>query len=121
MNTTVSSHTSTFHSIYSYGFIVILLIAVFLGSSASEYENKQQQYYAYATTITTITTTTTTTTTTTAATLPSFNFAAAGDWGCTDDTTNTVNNILDKNPELVLGLGDYSYDEDPADCWLKKV
>jgi len=37
------------------------LIAVFLGSSASEYENKQQQYYAYATTITTITTTTTTT------------------------------------------------------------
>jgi hypothetical protein len=50
-----------------------------------------------------------------------FNFAAAGDWGCTDDTTDTVNNIVDKNPELVLGLGDYSYDEDPADCWLKKV
>ena len=50
-----------------------------------------------------------------------FNFAAAGDWGCTDDTTDTVNNIVDKNPELVLGLGDYSYDEDPAVCWLKKV
>lgn len=50
-----------------------------------------------------------------------FNFAAAGDWGCTDDTTDTVNNIIGKNPELVLGLGDYSYDEDPADCWLKKV
>ncbi|HEX2068252.1 MAG TPA: metallophosphoesterase [Nitrososphaeraceae archaeon] len=50
-----------------------------------------------------------------------FNFTAAGDWGCTDDTTDTVNNIIDKNPELVLGLGDYSYDEDPADCWLKKV
>jgi hypothetical protein len=49
-----------------------------------------------------------------------FNFAAAGDWGCTDDTTNTVNNMLDKNPELVLGLGDYSYDEvtGSADCWL---
>ena len=46
-----------------------------------------------------------------------FNFAAAGDWGCTDDTTETVNNIIDKNPELVLGLGDYSY-EDSADCWL---
>jgi hypothetical protein len=56
-------------------------------------------------------------TTTTAATLPGFNFAAAGDWGCTDDTIDTVNNILDKNPELVLGLGDYSY-EDTADCWL---
>jgi hypothetical protein len=50
-----------------------------------------------------------------------FNFAAAGDWGCTDDTTDTINNILDKNPELVLGLGDYSYDEEDADCWLKKV
>ena len=32
-----------------------------------------------------------------------FNFAAVGDWGCTDDTTDTVNNILDKSPELVLG------------------
>src|SRR5918994_4436811 len=46
-----------------------------------------------------------------------FNFAAAGDWACTSDTTDTVNNIVDKNPELVLGLGDYSY-EDSADCWL---
>jgi predicted phosphodiesterase len=49
-----------------------------------------------------------------------FNFAAVGDWGCTDDTTDTVNNILDKKPELVLGLGDYSY-EDSADCWFKIV
>ena len=46
-----------------------------------------------------------------------FNFAAAGDWACTSDTTDTVNNILGKNPELVLGLGDYSY-EDTADCWF---
>jgi hypothetical protein len=46
-----------------------------------------------------------------------FNFAAAGDWACTSDTTDTVNNILGKNPELVLGLGDYSY-EDSADCWF---
>jgi hypothetical protein len=37
-----------------------------------------------------------------------FNFAAAGDWACTSDTTDTVNNIVDKNPELVLGLGDLS-------------
>jgi hypothetical protein len=55
---------------------------------------------------------------TTEAAAPSdFNFAAAGDWGCTDDTTDTVNNIVKKNPELVLGLGDYSY-EDSADCWF---
>src|SRR3712207_524126 len=59
----------------------------------------------------------TTTTTTTTGTLPGFNFAAAGDWACTSDTTDTVNNIIDKSPELVLGLGDYSY-EDSADCWL---
>ena len=52
-----------------------------------------------------------------AAATSDFNFAAAGDWACTSDTTDTVNNILDKNPELVLGLGDYSY-EDSADCWL---
>jgi hypothetical protein len=52
-----------------------------------------------------------------ASSLSDFNFAAAGDWACTDDTTNTVNNILDKTPELVLGLGDYSY-EDSADCWF---
>ena len=47
-----------------------------------------------------------------------FNFAAAGDWGCTDTTTGTVNNIADKAPEVVLGLGDYSYDDDSADCWF---
>jgi predicted MPP superfamily phosphohydrolase len=49
-----------------------------------------------------------------------FRFAAAGDWGCTEDTTNTVNNILDKNPQLVLGLGDFSY-EDSADCWFDTI
>src|ERR687892_1233110 len=49
-----------------------------------------------------------------------FNFGAAGDWGCTDDTSDTVNNILDKAPEIVLGLGDYSYD-DSADCWFDIV
>jgi Calcineurin-like phosphoesterase len=53
-------------------------------------------------------------------TLPGFNFAAAGDWACTSDTTDTVNNILDKNPELVLGLGDFSYDP-TTDCWFKIV
>ena len=70
----------------------------------TEYGNKQQQYYAYATTA-----------------LPdTMNFAAVGGWGCTPQTINTVNNILDKNPELIVGLGDYSY-EDTADCWLERV
>ena len=48
---------------------------------------------------------------------PDFNFGSAGDWACTANTENTVNNMVSKKVELVLGLGDYSY-EDTADCWL---
>jgi hypothetical protein len=51
--------------------------------------------------------------------LSDFNFAAAGDWGCRD-SANTVNNIVNKNPELVIGLGDYSY-QDTADCWFEMI
>jgi hypothetical protein len=47
----------------------------------------------------------------------SFNFAAVGDWGCRNNTRNTLNNIVRNDPEVVLGLGDYSY-ETSADCWL---
>jgi Calcineurin-like phosphoesterase len=52
--------------------------------------------------------------------LSDFNFAAAGDWGCNSNTDKTVNNMIGKNPELVLGLGDYSY-QDTATCWLNKI
>jgi calcineurin-like phosphoesterase family protein len=52
--------------------------------------------------------------------VPDFNIAAVGDWGCNSNTVDTVNNIVNKNPELVLGLGDYSY-EDTADCWLEII
>ena len=55
-----------------------------------------------------------------ATTLSDFNFAAVGDWGCTPNTINTVNNILDKNPELILALGDFSYHL-TANCWLKVI
>jgi predicted phosphodiesterase len=56
------------------------------------------------------------------ASLPAdFNFAAVGDWGCTSNTNMTVNNILNKNPELVLALGDYSYNITSDDCWFKLV
>jgi hypothetical protein len=51
--------------------------------------------------------------------LSDFNFAAAGDWGCRD-SADTVNNIVNKNPELVIGLGDFSY-EDAADCWFERI
>lgn len=46
-----------------------------------------------------------------------FNFAAVGDWGCTQDAEDTLDSIVISDPELVLGLGDYSYDT-TADCWL---
>jgi hypothetical protein len=98
----VSINRSTFTSIYTLLSTAILSIAVFLGS-LPEYENKQQ-HYAYANTTT--------------ENLPGFNFAAAGNWGCNFNTTNTVNNIVDKNPEIALGLGDYEYHEGNADCWF---
>src|SRR5919112_5780613 len=53
--------------------------------------------------------------------VPDFNFAAVGDWGCTPNTNNTVNNIVGKNPALVLALGDYSYNTTSDDCWFKIV
>jgi predicted phosphodiesterase len=56
----------------------------------------------------------------TALTLPDFNFAAAGDWGCNSNTNNTVSSMQSKNPELVLGLGDFSY-KNTARCWLKII
>jgi hypothetical protein len=49
-----------------------------------------------------------------------FNFGAAGDWGCFTSSKDTVNNIMDKNPELVLALGDFSY-MSTADCWLDLI
>ncbi len=97
---------STLRSICSLISIIIILLVGVLPGSTAEYENNQQQYYAYAT----------------ATALPdTINFAAVGGWGCTPQTINTVNNMLDKNPELVLGLGDYSYENDSADCWFERV
>ena len=46
-----------------------------------------------------------------------FNFAAAGDFGCSKNTQNTVANMENKDPELVLALGDLSY-HSTADCWF---
>ena len=49
-----------------------------------------------------------------------FNFAAAGDIGCSINAKNTVSNMKDKKPELVLPLGDLSYDK-TASCWLDLI
>ena len=52
--------------------------------------------------------------------LTDFNIDAVGDWGCNSDTDSTVTNIKGKSPEVVLALGDYSYD-DTATCWLNAI
>jgi predicted phosphodiesterase len=49
-----------------------------------------------------------------------FNIAAVGDWGCTSDTMDTVDNIISKSPEVVIGLGDNAYEPD-IDCWFDIV
>ena len=46
-----------------------------------------------------------------------FNFAAAGDFGCSTNTQNTIENMQSKDPEIVLALGDLSY-HSTADCWF---
>jgi Calcineurin-like phosphoesterase len=49
-----------------------------------------------------------------------FSFVAAGDFGCTDETIRTVQGMVKKNPELVLALGDLSYERSP-NCWLNVI
>lgn len=49
-----------------------------------------------------------------------FSFATVGDWGCSSETKKMIDNIVDKNPQLVLGLGDYSYRFNP-DCWFQLI
>ena len=49
-----------------------------------------------------------------------FNIVAVGDWDCTGETEDTVDNILNQDPDLVLALGDLSYNG-KAKCWLKLI
>lgn len=52
--------------------------------------------------------------------LTEFNFIAVGDWGCGPETKKMVKNMIDEDPELILGLGDYSYLKS-VNCWLDIV
>ena len=99
----MSSPTTIFPSVF---FLIILAAMVILSTSIEEVTT--EDHFVYASPSNT-------------STLPGFNFAATGDWGCTSHTIDTVNNIVDKNPELILGLGDYEYYGDDADCWLEIV
>jgi 3',5'-cyclic AMP phosphodiesterase CpdA len=49
-----------------------------------------------------------------------FKFVTVGDWDCNEDTVNTINDITQRNPDFILALGDYSYENTP-DCWLELV
>ena len=49
-----------------------------------------------------------------------FNFVAAGDFGCGDEPNRTIGGMIKKDPEIVIALGDLSYDKS-ADCWLNSM
>ena len=49
-----------------------------------------------------------------------FNFVAAGDFGCGDEPNRTIEGMTKMDPEIVIALGDLSYDKS-ADCWLNSM
>jgi calcineurin-like phosphoesterase family protein len=49
-----------------------------------------------------------------------FNFVTAGDFGCGDEPNRTIEGMKEKNPELVIVLGDLSYNKSAA-CWLNSI
>jgi hypothetical protein len=49
-----------------------------------------------------------------------FNFAAVGDWSCNSRASETISNMQNKKPELILALGDFSYTSSP-NCWFDKI
>jgi len=46
------------------------------------------------------------------------NFIAAGDWSCNKETKKTVKKIKKLDPELILGLGDYTFESNSPQCWF---
>src|SRR5829696_1609764 len=44
------------------------------------------------------------------------NFIAAGDWSCNKETNKTIKKITKLDPELVLGLGDYTFESISPQC-----
>jgi len=49
-----------------------------------------------------------------------FNFVAAGDFGCGDEADKTIQAMTKKGPELVIALGDLSYNKSAA-CWIDSM
>jgi 3',5'-cyclic AMP phosphodiesterase CpdA len=50
-----------------------------------------------------------------------FNIAIAGDWGCSENSSATAENINNKEPELVLVPGDLSYNSNDPSCWYEII
>ncbi len=46
------------------------------------------------------------------------NFIAAGDWNCNKETEKTINKMTKLEPELILGLGDYTFENISPQCWF---
>jgi hypothetical protein len=49
-----------------------------------------------------------------------FNVIAVGDWDCNSNSESTIISILNYKPELILSLGDNSY-QSTGDCWLDQI
>jgi hypothetical protein len=49
-----------------------------------------------------------------------FNFVAAGDMGCGDESNKSILGMIEKEPEIVIALGDLSYDKS-ASCWINSM
>jgi predicted MPP superfamily phosphohydrolase len=48
-----------------------------------------------------------------------YNFIAAGDWYCNEETKKTINNILEQHPELIITTGDQVKESPSASCWIE--
>ena len=46
------------------------------------------------------------------------NFIAAGDWNCNKETEKTINKMTKLEPEFILGLGDYTFENISPQCWF---
>jgi predicted MPP superfamily phosphohydrolase len=49
-----------------------------------------------------------------------FSFSVTGDWGCGLNAIDTVDGIVEKEPQLVISTGDLSYAK-TANCWLDAI
>jgi len=45
-------------------------------------------------------------------------FIAPGDWSCNKETEKTIKKITKLDPDLVLGLGDYTFESISPQCWF---